>query len=388
MSELSQLEAEYKQTQAALKDVSDQLKAHAERSAKSDKMSDDIKASVDGLLTKHTELQAAVRAMEQQLVRPSGNGSDEPESVGALVVGSQDFARMNSSVRGSMKVTVPRNAITTSTAGAAIQADRQAGIVAPGLRRMTVRDLIAPGSTSSNSVEYIRETGFTNAAAAVAETAAKPYSDIALALQTAPVRTIAHLFKISRQMLDDAQALRSYIDARAGYGLKLTEEAQLLFGSGAGANIYGIVPQATALNASLVPSGATAIDRIRTALLQSVLAEFPATGIVLNPADWMKIEVLKDTTGRYIIGNPQDGTVKRLWGQPVVETQAMTANNFLAGAFSMGAQIFDRLEVEVLLSTENADDFEKNMATIRAEERLALAVYRPESFITGLITPA
>ncbi|HBW6842070.1 TPA: phage major capsid protein, partial [Klebsiella pneumoniae] len=71
---------------------------------------------------------------------------------------------------------------------------------------------------------------------------------------------------------------------------------------------------------------------------------------------------------------------------PVVETQAMAQNNFLTGAFNMAAQIFDRMDIEVLLSTENEDDFVKNMVTIRAEERLALAVYRPEAFVTGNVT--
>ncbi|MNN35085.1 Phage capsid family protein [compost metagenome] len=72
----------------------------------------------------------------------------------------------------------------------------------------------------------------------------------------------------------------------------------------------------------------------------------------------------------------------------MVATQAMTQNDFLVGAFKLGAQIFDRMEIEVLISTENGDDFEKNMATIRAEERLAFAIYRDEAFVTGpLVTP-
>ncbi|HDS8780199.1 TPA: phage major capsid protein, partial [Klebsiella michiganensis] len=98
------------------------------------------------------------------------------------------------------------------------------------------------------------------------------------------------------------------------------------------------------------------------------------------------IELTKDNEGRYIIAQPVNGSVPRIWGLPVVETQAMAQNNFLTGAFNMAAQIFDRMDIEVLLSTENEDDFIKNMVTIRAEERLALAVYRPEAFVTGNVT--
>lgn len=306
-----------------------------------------------------------------------------------MVVESESFknANMNASFRGSVRVNAPRSAITTTTTNI-VAPDRQAGIIVPPLRRMTIRDLLIPGTTNSNSIEFVRETGFTNNAKTVGEGEAKPYSDITFELVTSPVRTVAHLFKASRQILDDVSGLISYIDGRARNGLQLEEENQLLFGNGSGSNILGIVPQASSFTPSLSVANATAIDRIRLALLQAVLAEFPSNGIVLNPIDWASIELTKDNDGRYIIGNPMDGTTPRLWNLPVVETQAMNANYFLVGAFNMAAQIFDRMNMEVLISTENNKDFEQNMITIRAEERLALAVYRPEAFVTGeVVTP-
>jgi len=170
----------------------------------------------------------------------------------------------------------------------------------------------------------------------------------------------------------------------------IKEEGQLLYGNGTGANLHGIIPQASAFAA---PTGAEVtteqrIDRLRLAILQAALAEYPSTGIVLHPTDWATIELLKDTTGKYIIGNPQNGTTPTLWRLPVVATQSINQNAFLTGAFNLGAQIFDRMDIEVLVSTENTDDFEKNMVTLRAEERLAFAVYRPEAFVTGALKDA
>ena len=136
----------------------------------------------------------------------------------------------------------------------------------------------------------------------------------------------------------------------------------------------------------IVVTGEQRIDRLRLALLQAELSEFPADGIVLNPIDWAAIELTKDGEGRYIVGQPQEGTAARLWNRPVVATQAMQQDEFLTGAFRLGAQIFDRMDVEILISTENDKDFENNMVTIRAEERLAFAVYRPEAFVTGALT--
>lgn len=392
MTDLTQLEQEYKQVQTDLKSVGDTLKGYAEKSEKEIKahqqLSAESKANADTALSKFNELQAKLNDITQKIERPQDNPKVSVQSLGQMVVESESFknANMNASFRGSVRVNAPRSAITTTTTNI-VAPDRQAGIIAPPVRRMTIRDLLIPGTTNSNSIEFVRETGFTNNAKTVGEGAAKPYSDITFELVTSPVRTVAHLFKASRQILDDVSGLISYIDGRARNGLQLEEENQLLFGNGSGSNILGIVPQASSFTPSLSVANATAIDRIRLALLQAVLAEFPSNGIVLNPIDWASIELTKDNDGRYIIGNPMDGTTPRLWNLPVVETQAMNANYFLVGAFNMAAQIFDRMNMEVLISTENNKDFEQNMITIRAEERLALAVYRPEAFVTGEVTP-
>ena len=117
-------------------------------------------------------------------------------------------------------------------------------------------------------------------------------------------------------------------------------------------------------------------------MLQAALAEYPATGHVLHPTDWANIELQKDDIGRYVIGNPQGVAGKRLWGLPVVDTQAIDVGTFLTGAFRLGAQVFDRWEARVEAAYVD-DDFIKNLVTVLAEERLALAVYRPEAFITG-----
>lgn len=394
--DLSAIEASQKQTQADLKAVGDQIKTYAERTEKEIKASGEMQAEtrtkVDELLMKQGELQARMQSAEQSLV--NANKQHEPsvqQSAGDLVAAKMAEEGVTSSFRGSRRVEVPRAAITSvpTSGGALVQTERVGVILAPQ-RRLTIRDLVAPGTTGSNAVEYVRETGFTNNAAIVGEGLAKPYSDLTFALENANVRTIAHLFKGSRQILDDAAALQSYIDARARYGLLLAEEAQLLYGNGTGNNLKGIIPQAQAYAppAGVVVQAEQRIDRIRLALLQAMLAEFPSTGIVLNPIDWAAIELLKDGEGRYIIGKPQDGTAPRLWNLPVVETQAIVQDQFLVGAFSLAAQIYDRMGIEVLVSTENDKDFENNMVTIRAEERLAFAVYRPEAFVTGDLTAA
>lgn len=389
---------------AALEKAADEVKQSGEKLQAEMKTlgsaSAETKAKVDDALIKHTELAqkhtdlvSRITEIEQTLAaRKQDNEPQLLKSIGQKFVEADAVKNFNSSTRGAVRVQIERSDIMNVTgtvgsnrsqANSLVDVQRVPGIVTPPERKMTIRDLLAPGETSSGMVEYVQETGFTNNAAVVTEGATKPTSDLTFELKHAPVRTIATIFKASRQILDDAPALRSYIDARARYGLRYVEEAELLNGDGTGAHIKGLVPSATAFNAQFVVEAKQRMDTIRLAILQVFLAEFPASGIVLHPLDWAAMQLTKDSQERYIIGNPQEGNTPRLWGLPVVETQAMDATEFLVGAFSMGAQIFDRMEIEILLSTENSTDFERNMVTIRAEERLALAVYRPECFVSG-----
>ena len=288
--------------------------------------------------------------------------------------------------RVDMPVNAAITGLTTDADGSAgdlVQTTRLSGVLGLPERRMTVRDLISPGTMEGSALEYVKETGFTNNAAPVAEGAKKPESSLKYDLITTTAKVIAHFFKASRQILSDAPQLASLIDHRGRYGLAYKEELQLLNGDGTGQNLLGIIPQATAYVAPLTVAGATQIDKLRLALLQAELAEYPSTGMVLNPIDWAGIELTKDDTGRYIIGNPQGVIGATLWNRPVVTTQAIAVDKFLAGAFQMGAQVFDRWQARVEVATENEDDFTKNLVTILAEERLALAVYRPEAFIYG-----
>jgi HK97 family phage major capsid protein len=276
--------------------------------------------------------------------------------------------------------------VAAGSAGDLIVPDRLPGIIVPGQRRLTVRDLLTPGRTASTSVQYVKETGFTNAAATVAETtgALKPQSDIKFDIATTSVTTIAHWVLATRQILDDAPMLQSYIDGRLRYGLALVEENQLLNGGGTGTDLHGIYTQASAFAAPItIPATVTKIDVLRLAMLQAALAELPTTGAVMHPTDWASIELLKETTGAYLIGNPQGTLSPTLWGMPIVTTQAIAQDKFLTGAFRLGAQIFDRWDARVEISTEDDQNFRKNLVTILAEERLGLAVYRPEAFIKG-----
>lgn len=383
-----QVKAQFDQSLEAVKKIADEALGKAKAG---ETLSNSIKEQADEALIKMNGLKEQLDQVEQKLARGGSGDDDAQKSIGEQFVDSEGFKAFaatgfsKTARAGDMQIKATLTSATTDAAGSvgdAVQNTRLPGIMPLPQRRLTVRDLLSQGRMDGSTLEYVKETGFNNNAAPVAEAAAKPESDLKFDLVTTSAKVIAHWMKASRQILSDVSQLRSTIDQRLLYGLAYKEEGQLLNGDGTGQNLLGIIPQATAYAAPITLTDPTSIDMIRLMMLQSALAEYPATGIVMHPSDWAWAETLKDTTGRYIIGNPQGSISPTLWGLPVVTTQSMTVDKVLVGAFKLGAQVFDRWDARVEAGYVN-DDFTKNLVTILAEERLALAVYRPEAFIYG-----
>lgn len=252
-------------------------------------------------------------------------------------------------------------------------------------RRATrVRDLLQTVPISTGTVEYPKQTLRTNAAVPVGEGNLKPESAYGFTLQSVVARVIAHWVPASVQILEDAPQLAGIIDTELRNGLHLGEDLQLLYGSGSGENINGLVTQATAYAAPFTPPApVTMIDQIGLAILQGALGDFAPNGIVMHPSDWARIRMLKDADGKYLLGEPGAQVDPRLFGLPVTATPAMTIDKFLVGDFSVAATLYDRWEPRVEVSTEHADFFVRNLVAIRAEERIALAVKQAGALIYG-----
>lgn len=377
----------------ALTDRDSEIKQFAEKATEEiktlGKVSEDTKSALEKISSEGIKMNDRLLELEQKLARRQTNDGERIKSIGEAFTDTEDFKELSGKGRGTarMRLKAVTNVTSSTTGtggvGAAIEPTRVPGIITRPDRPMTIRDLLMPGRTSSSSVEFVQESGFQNMAASVAEGAAKPQSDLSFELKTTTVRTIAHWIRASKQVLADIPLLQSYIDARLRYGLQYVEEQQLLAGDGTGVNLLGLIPQATAFDDDMRKAGDTMIKTLRRAILQVRLAEYRASGIVLNPVDWAEIELETDSNGRYIWVNVVEGGQPRMWRLPVVDTTAMPQGSFLVGAFDMAAQVFDREEASVEVSTEDGNNFTTNMVTIRGEERLALAVYRPESFVFG-----
>lgn len=363
-------------------------KADAEIKA-TGKIATETRSALEKLSADGIALAERLQAVEQKMARRAF-GPAVAKSAGEQFTESDDFKALAAKGAGTARIAIKANELnsaTTNTNGAvgdAIQPQRLPGVLQPAQREFTIRSLLLPGRTSSNAVEYVEETGFTNAAATVAEMGASPQSHLKFDLKTVNVKNIGHHIIASRNVLADIPMLQSYIDTRLRYGLAATEEAQLLAGDGSGNNLQGLLPQAAKFKESVYSTVATdtPIDTIRRAVLQVRIAELKPTFAVLNPIDWADIELQKDDQGRYIEVSIREGGELRLWRLAVVETTVMPVGQFLVGA-TMGAQIFDREDAAVEVATQHADFRLSGKVVIIGEERLALTVTRPESFVHG-----
>lgn len=354
-------------------------------------ISEETKSELGKVTEAANESLTRLKEVEQELVKfreSRERQAQASKSVGELFTENDGVKRLLAKESGVKSASMQFKSITSATtgtgdAGVMIVEQRVPGVITQPNRPPTIRQLLGAGATVSNAIEYVRETGFTNLAAPVAEGAVKPESSLTFELLTAPVRTIAHWMLASVQVLDDVPMLMSYINSRLLYGLELEEEAQLLNGDGTGQNISGLIPNATAYNTTRTQPGDTRIDILRRAMTQVRIAEYMADAIVLHPDDWEQIELTKTSEGAYVWASPANTLAARLWGLPVVTTTVMEPGEFLVGNFRQAAAVWDRQQARVDVAMEDVDNFRRNMVTIRAEQRLALTVYRPEAYVFG-----
>jgi HK97 family phage major capsid protein len=385
------------QIESALKEKHEELKTYIDTrvtaSAEEGKsLSEEHKNAIDTLSAQCTELADKLLKIEQQ-------GVSQPEPQGYKSIGEQfaQEARIGEFKSGAIPAAkMEFKAIINAAPGTGnplVPEMRVPGIVHEPERRLRIRDILNVGRTSSNTIYIPKENVYTNNAGPqiggspeARENVTKPTSDITFTSATVPVETLAHLFNVSKQVLDDSPMLASYINSRGMYGLKLEEDDQLLNGSGANGNLSGLVTNQTAYAAQSPDVVTTNLDLLRDAMRQLEVANYMPSAIILHSTDWANIETLKVNAGtddRYVIGDPGRRLAPMLWGVPVVVTNSLTAGTFLVGDFAMVGSLWDRQDASVAISEHHDTNFAKNMVTIRMEERLALAVERGSALVGG-----
>ncbi|MGY9046069.1 capsid protein [Puniceibacterium antarcticum] len=340
-----------------------------------------LEGQLEGLETRNKDL-------EQHVAAGLGGRGSAPQTVGQEIAASDDLkAWVGRGVQGSI-VLAPQNAITSASGsgGGLIWPTEDRTPANLPRQRLPIRALLTLATTESDVVKYARQVLRDDNAGMTAEGAASPESSYGWEQAEANVRKIAHHTNISKEALSDSGQLQGEIDGEMRYGLDLKEEQQILSGDGTGQNLLGLLTSAEAFAASAGLPNATRIDRLRLGLLQVALGNYAANGITLHPIDWAGIELLKDTQGRYIFGNPNTQSTPVLWGLDVVPTLSHSAGEWMTGNFAMAATLYDRQQSEILISTEHGTNFVEGLVTMQGSKRLAMATKRSTALVTGDFT--
>lgn len=350
------------------------------------------------------ELRTQVLELAQKIGKaPEGVPESEYKTMAEMVLGSEQWkrapaaGRMEPVVIGNfhehfkrMRAMEGKSTIINATGqNQPLVADqRVAGLIVPAEQRLYIRDLLPQARAGSNLIQFASEATFTNNARPQGDASpggieGEEFAESAMtfSLANAAVVTIGHHIPASRQVLSDAPMLQGHIGARLIYGLKLEEETEFLNGNGTAGKINGLCNQAAAFTGGA--TNQTILDTLLKALLQVSLSNYEASGFVLHPTDWYNAMMLKDTQGRYLFSDPQSMVAPRVWAKPVVPSQTMTSGKFLAGAFDLGAQIWDLEDATIRISENVGRQFVQNLVTILAEERTTLTVYRTTAFVYG-----
>jgi HK97 family phage major capsid protein len=259
-----------------------------------------------------------------------------------------------------------------------------------------VAAVFGQSTVNASQVRYIVEGTAVNAAAGVAEAAAKPESTLGYTETTEAIRKIATVLPISDEMLEDAPSIQSYLNGRLSLFVSVEEERQLLRGAGAGSNeLLGIMGAGRGINTYTklaADDNAVALAKVIANTAGSAFVQ-PDT-VILHPSNWLTTRLLRDgtggTIGQFYGGGPFSGAYgngaaagmfgQQLWNTRVVLSNYVGAGTALVGNFGQSAHIWRRSGVTVEATNSHSDFFVKNLSMLRAEERLGLGVFRPTAF--------
>lgn len=346
------------------------------------------KDEFNALTEKFNELNSRIDA--QEVATKKFNESREPKSfrntlTKAISEGAID-ALKNGNAR-SAKFEIKADMTTGADfTGEVIPADRVAGYKFDPTRSTHVRQLIPTGSTASDVVRFVKESGYSNGAAATSEGSTLTQSDFDMTASDANVQKIGTYFRISEEMLADTPQLTSYLSARAPEKLLEVEDTQILSGTGVAPQLSGIITDSADFAAGGFANAiesANEFDVLTVAMNQLSLSNYQANYIMINPTDFHKILLLKDSNNNYLKDQWYQGLEPRINGVPVVLSTAITSDKYLIGNFSVGTQLWVRDNVSVEFFREDGTNIRDGFVTCRVMERVALTNYLPNAFVNG-----
>lgn len=342
--------------------------------------------------TEAEQPQQGVKSLGQELIESRAYKA----AVGSIGSRFSASAEIDVKVAGNIaEGTTVSGGFLNGVGGALAVPEYRPGIVDLKFAPLTVSQLFSQGTTNAAIISYVRQTAETIGAAAVAEGAAKPQIDATVARLNEQVGKIAGWYRITDEMLQDVSYIQTFLTNHLIGQIQRYEENAVLNGTGY-PSINGILNRSgmqSTISGGTSGTIAAPVAKLGEAIFQQVTAIrsnafLEPDACVMNPTDWQYLRLAKDANTQYYSGGPFTGAygnsgysnVEALWGLRIVLSPRIASGTALVGAFAEGGQLVRRTGIAVEMANQNEDDFKNNLILVRAEERAALLVTRPEAF--------
>jgi HK97 family phage major capsid protein len=392
------------------KAIDERVNKYEEQSKMSAKgIEESLKGQLDNLLAKHSEISEQVKALGKQqdaieLATKRNNQvseqktksffndlAEQAESAKEEIerIKNRKSRGISFDVSGGQELMYAKavGSVTSANVTGTLPTMFGQNITSTPNRKQHVRGLIPSVPLTDAIYSFPRYTNGEGSVGIQTEGSAKAQTDADIAYVTATPVVIAHFQRHSEQILQDIPRLLAFTSGRMVEQLLDKEDDEILNGAGGSNRLNGIITQATAYapTGSANTSSADRFSYLLNAISQLAQSNYTPNGILVNPYAYYELMQIKTTTKEYTMPYAGvtfvDGTL-RIAGVPVYQTTACATNAFTVGDWTQ-AELLVRNAIQVDISREDSDNFQKNLVTVRVEERVGLAVYQPGAFITG-----
>lgn len=345
---------------------------------------DRLVAEASDLKARHEQAVAdrdALRDLEQ-IAEPTQAGGGRPMSMGERFVNSDAYQQMLASYGGRIPegTRVQMGAVDV---GSIVNAVLEDPAFTPALHRiapasLSIVDLFAAITVIDNAPQLVKTftATFTNVAADVAESAAKPEATLVYADVDLVLKTIAQHIPVTNQALGHNPTLRNRIDVHLVNGIRARMQAKVATVLSGASGI-----QTQAFSTDLRTTIRRAITKAQNAAAQ-LGAGMPSILISANDAETLDLEALAVATTMMEGTGPAQ--TERLWRTPLIVSPSI-ADGF--------AYVGDLKQVElyvggpITVTTGWIDDqFIKNQLTLLAETEAEAGVLTAPALVKADLT--
>lgn len=252
------------------------------------------------------------------------------------------------------------------------------------LETVTILDMISIGSTTTEIVEWVKQTLATNNAGSAAEGVAFSESDYRWSVETAQVQEVGHFAKTTKRALKDEGQLRTLVDTDMVDGLRAKVQQLIIQGAGAGTDFRGLLNTPDIGSVVFNPALgdvylADTVHRGMTVVRVATKGATEPTAIGIHPNDWEKHVLAKDQNDNYINGGPNAQGPRTIWGLTPIVHVAFPEGNPLIGDYKK-AKLWIWSDVALSFTDSNEDDFKNRLVAVMAAFGGAFGVPAPLAF--------